>query len=130
MRWDDPDGAVAALAGCRGPYLIGVRHHSPALAAAVPALLARVAPEVVFVELPEEFADWLPYLADPAAVLPVALAGSGPGGLAFLPFADFSPELAAIRWASRRGCRWCRSTCRWPPAVRGRGGRPVRGPAR
>ncbi|MGW6740475.1 DUF5682 family protein [Streptomyces sp. NPDC055025] len=99
-------GALAGLAGCREPYLIGVRHHSPALAAAVPAMLAEAAPEVLFVELPEEFASWLPYLADPATVPPVALAGSrgdGSGGLVFLPFAEFSPELAAIRWARDAG---------------------------
>ncbi|MFC9426592.1 DUF5682 family protein [Streptomyces sp. NPDC056987] len=106
-------GALEALAGCREPYLIGVRHHSPALAAAVPAMLAEAAPEVVFVELPEEFGAWLPYLADPETVEPVALAGTtadsdGPGdgagsGLVFLPFAEFSPELAAIRWARAAG---------------------------
>ncbi|MFE9886738.1 DUF5682 family protein [Streptomyces scopuliridis] len=102
-----PSEALAGLAGCREPYLIGVRHHSPALAAAVPAMLAEAAPEVLFVELPEEFAPWLPYLADPATVPPVALAGGRGGvvggGLVFLPFAEFSPELAAIRWAREAG---------------------------
>ncbi|MGW6776128.1 DUF5682 family protein, partial [Streptomyces sp. NPDC055037] len=102
-----PAGALAGLAGCREPYLIGVRHHSPALAAAVPAMLAEAAPEVLFVELPEEFSPWLPYLADPATVPPVALAGGrgegAGGGLVFLPFAEFSPELAAIRWAREAG---------------------------
>ncbi|GGZ28246.1 hypothetical protein GCM10010387_22090 [Streptomyces inusitatus] len=97
-----PEEALARLAGCREPYLIGVRHHSPALAAAVPALLAEAAPEVLFIELPEEFAPWLEHLGDPATVPPVALAGSG-GGLVFLPFAEFSPELAAIRWAREAG---------------------------
>ncbi|MFI5757062.1 DUF5682 family protein [Streptomyces sp. NPDC051569] len=101
-----PEAALAELAGCREPYLIGVRHHSPALAAAVPAMLAQAAPETLFVELPEEFAPWLPFLADPATVPPVALAGSrgdASGGPVFLPFAEFSPELAAIRWAREAG---------------------------
>lgn len=98
----DPHDALAALAGCRDPYLIGVRHHSPALAAAVPRMLAAADPEVLLIELPEEFAPWLDHLGDPATVPPVALAGSG-SGLVFLPFADFSPELAAIRWARRTG---------------------------
>ncbi|MGW4199549.1 DUF5682 family protein [Streptomyces sp. NPDC004726] len=97
-----PVEALASLAGCRDPYLIGVRHHSPALAAAVPALLDEAAPEVLFIELPEEFAPWLGHLGDPATVPPVALAGSG-NGLVFLPFAEFSPELAAIRWAREAG---------------------------
>ncbi|MEU6992265.1 DUF5682 family protein [Streptomyces sp. NPDC046465] len=95
-----PDAALAELAGCRDPFLIGVRHHSPALAAAMPELLAAAGPEVLFVELPEEFAPWLAHLGDPATVPPVALAGgAGAGDLVFLPFAEFSPELAAIRWA-------------------------------
>ncbi|MEV6396747.1 DUF5682 family protein [Streptomyces sp. NPDC051907] len=99
-----PEEALGRLAGCRDPYLIGVRHHSPALAAAVPALLAEAAPEVLFVELPEEFAPWLEHLADPQTAPPVALAGGGRGGgLVFLPFAEFSPELAAIRWAREAG---------------------------
>ncbi|WP_406860781.1 DUF5682 family protein [Streptomyces sp. HUAS MG47] len=99
-----PGKALDLLAGCREPYLIGVRHHSPALAAAMPALLAAAAPEVLLVELPEEFAPWLPYVAAPGTVPPVALAGHGADdGLVFLPFAEFSPELAAIRWAREAG---------------------------
>ncbi|MET8684981.1 DUF5682 family protein [Streptomyces sp. NPDC004732] len=95
-----PEAVLAELAGCRDPYLIGVRHHSPALAAALPELLRAAAPEVLLVELPEEFTPWLGHLGDPATVPPVALAGSaGADGLVFLPFAEFSPELAAIRWA-------------------------------
>jgi len=32
----DPSLAVDALASCRDPFLIGVRHHSPVLASAMP----------------------------------------------------------------------------------------------
>ncbi|ELP66435.1 DUF5682 family protein [Streptomyces turgidiscabies] len=99
-----PREAVAALAASVRPYLLGVRHHSPALASAVPALLDAAEAEVVCVELPADFQRWLPYLADPRAVAPLAVAGAREdGGLAFYPFADFSPELAAIRWARERG---------------------------
>lgn len=104
MTGTDPREAVAALAASREPYLLGVRHHSPALAAVVPALLEEAGAEVVCVELPADFQPWLPHLADPETVAPVALAGlGGEGRLAFYPFADFSPELAAIRWARTRG---------------------------
>ncbi|WP_326557500.1 DUF5682 family protein [Micromonospora sp. NBC_01796] len=101
----DPTLVVEELAGRTEPYLIGVRHHSPALSVALPALLDAHRPEVLLLELPPELGGWLPWLADPAVVTPVALAGvvgerSGP---AFYPFADFSPELVAIRWAHRRG---------------------------
>lgn len=100
----EPRAALEELAACREPYLLGVRHHSPALAAVVPALLEAADPEVVCVELPAEFRPWLAHLADPETVAPVALAGLGAEGhLAFYPFADFSPELAAIRWAYGRG---------------------------
>lgn len=104
MTVTDPREALAALAASREPYLLGVRHHSPALAAVVPALLDEAGAEVVCVELPAEFRPWLAHLADPETVAPVALAGLGrEGRLAFYPFADFSPELAAVRWARRRG---------------------------
>ncbi|MFD9522530.1 DUF5682 family protein [Streptomyces sp. NPDC059979] len=104
MTHTDPRAAVDALAAAREPYLIGVRHHSPALAAVVPALLDASGADVVCVELPTDFQPWLEHLADPETVAPVALAGTGQGGrLAFYPFADFSPELAAIRWAAAHG---------------------------
>ena len=101
-----PDEAVAALIDPAVPYLIGVRHHAPSLAAAVPALLDAAAPDVLLVELPAEMQEWLPWLGHEDTRAPVALAAAGPregGGPAFYPFADFSPELAAVRWAARRG---------------------------
>lgn len=100
----DPRDAVEALAASARPYLVGVRHHSPALAAVVPALLDAADPQVVCIELPADFASWLPHLAAPGTRAPVALAGAGTDGrLGFYPFADFSPELAALRWAHARG---------------------------
>ncbi|MFE7590458.1 DUF5682 family protein [Kitasatospora sp. NPDC057512] len=94
--------------GRPGPYLIGVRHHAPSLSAVVPALLDAARPDVVLVELPAEFQPWLGPLADEATRAPVALAAAPAGpeeaaGPAFYPFADFSPELAALRWAWRNG---------------------------
>ncbi|MEV7110702.1 vWA domain-containing protein [Streptomyces anulatus] len=109
------EAAVAALAatGPGAPFLIGVRHHAPSLAAALPALLDAAAPDVLLVELPAEFQPWLGWLAHEETEAPVALAavpadGPGPGsagerGPAFYPFADFSPELVALRWAARNG---------------------------
>ncbi|MZD03797.1 hypothetical protein GTW43_01695, partial [Streptomyces sp. SID5785] len=109
-----PDEAVAALTAPDGPYLIGVRHHAPSLAAAVPALLDVARPDVLLVELPAETQEFLGWLADERTVAPVALAAvPGPDpeaaadaparGPAFYPFADFSPELAALRWARDAG---------------------------
>ncbi|CAM5662921.1 hypothetical protein SAURM35S_07364 [Streptomyces aurantiogriseus] len=103
-----PDEALAALTDPAAPCLIGVRHHAPSLAAAVPVLLDEAKPDVLLVELPAEMQEWLPWLGHEETRAPVALAaapgdGSGGAGPAFYPFADFSPELAAVRWADRRG---------------------------
>ncbi|MET7301964.1 DUF5682 family protein [Embleya sp. NPDC005575] len=100
---DEARPAAARLAASRQPYLIGVRHHAPSLAAAVPTLLDAARPDVLLVELPHEAAPWLEWLAHEDTRAPIALAGTGPGGLGFYPFADFSPELAALRWAARNG---------------------------
>ncbi|MFE4358881.1 DUF5682 family protein [Kitasatospora sp. NPDC056800] len=104
----EADRLAAAGTGRPGPYLIGVRHHAPSLSAVVPALLDAARPDVVLVELPAEFQPWLGPLADEATRAPVALAAAPAGpeeaaGPAFYPFADFSPELAALRWARRNG---------------------------
>ncbi|MEU3450731.1 DUF5682 family protein [Streptomyces thermolilacinus] len=101
-----PEDALAVLTDPSAPYLIGVRHHAPSLAAAVPALLDAARPDVVLVELPGETQEWLPWLAHEETRAPVALAaasGDEGAGPAFYPFADFSPELAALRWAARHG---------------------------
>ncbi|MGW1295412.1 DUF5682 family protein [Streptomyces sp. NPDC002533] len=105
------EAAVEALAaaGPGAPFLIGVRHHAPSLAAALPALLDAAAPDVLLVELPAEFQPWLGWLAHEETEAPVALAAvpgtgsAGERGPAFYPFADFSPELVALRWAARNG---------------------------
>ncbi|MEU6234881.1 DUF5682 family protein [Kitasatospora sp. NPDC047058] len=141
----DPRGAVqaeadrlaAAGAGAPGPFLIGVRHHAPSLSAVVPALLDAARPEVVLVELPAEFQPWLGWLADESTRAPVALAAApaggrdgntdGASGPAFYPFADFSPELAALRWAHRNGVEAV--ACDLPLAHRGPSRRPAGEPA-
>jgi hypothetical protein len=100
-----PEAAIAGLAAADRPFLIGVRHHSPACAAAIPALLEAFQPTRLLVELPAEFADWVAWLGHADCVAPIALAAAhGDGaGLGFWPFADFSPELVAVRWAVERG---------------------------
>ena len=95
---------IASLCESRSPLLIGVRHHSAAIACTIHAMLDTFKPDQLLVEMPVDFNSWLEYLADDETVAPVAIsAASDNGDLAFYPLADFSPELVAIRWAFRNG---------------------------
>jgi Mg-chelatase subunit ChlD len=103
----DPRAVTEALATAGRPHLIGVRHHSPTLAAAMPALLAAARPDVLLLELPADVQGWVEWLAHPEAQAPLALAVTATGGAeelpGFYPFADFSPELAAVRYCAANG---------------------------
>ena len=59
--------------GEAGVHLVPVRHHSPACALALSALLEEVHPATVLIEGPVEYAALLPSLQDPRTVPPVAL---------------------------------------------------------
>ncbi|WP_329028504.1 DUF5682 family protein [Streptomyces sp. NBC_01423] len=85
-----------------GPLLLGVRHHGPGSARAVRAALDASNPRAVLIEGPPEGDALLPLAADEEMRPPVALlahAVDDPGRAAFWPFAEFSPEWVAIRWA-------------------------------
>ncbi|WP_441245719.1 DUF5682 family protein [Kitasatospora sp. McL0602] len=85
--------------------LLGVRHHGPGSARAVAAALEQLAPDVVLIEGPPE-ADGIVALAgEKSMVPPVALlahAVDDPARAAFWPFAVFSPEWVAVRYAVER----------------------------
>lgn len=103
---DADDGVMRRLAACRTPLLIGVRHHSAALARVMPKLLAAAKPKAILVEMPPDFEPWIPYLGRADLEAPVALAACDQVRLlSFYPLADFSPELAAIRWAAANEVR-------------------------
>ncbi|WP_405938410.1 DUF5682 family protein [Streptomyces sp. NBC_00726] len=88
-----------------GPLLLGVRHHGPGSARAVRAALDTANPRAVLIEGPPEGDALLPLAADEEMRPPVALlahAVDDPGRAAFWPFAEFSPEWVAIRWALAR----------------------------
>ncbi|WP_349827316.1 DUF5682 family protein [Brevibacterium litoralis] len=130
------EGLEAAILSTLESGLIGVRHHSPALARVMPELLDAVAPAVLAIELPPEAAAWVDLIAHPQARAPLALAlaprvgddaggplgSGGPGGgwedsPSFYPFAEVSPELVALRWARENGvpveCIDLSVTVRW-----------------
>ncbi|WP_374986206.1 DUF5682 family protein [Streptomyces fradiae] len=89
-----------------GPLLLGVRHHGPGSARAVRAALDAARPDAVLIEGPPEADALLPLAADARMRPPVALlahAVDDPGRAAFWPFAAFSPEWVAVRWALGHG---------------------------
>ncbi|MFE0107121.1 DUF5682 family protein [Streptomyces sp. NPDC059009] len=88
------------------PLLMGVRHHGPGSARAVRAALDAADPRVVLIEGPPEADALVPLVGDEAMRPPVALLAhvvDEPGRSAFWPFAEFSPEWAALTWAVERG---------------------------
>ncbi|WP_249713808.1 DUF5682 family protein [Rhizomonospora bruguierae] len=115
MSGEPPDRDAPAT------VLLGIRHHGPGSARAVRRALAAYRPEVVLIEGPPEADSLVAYAASPQLRPPVALlayADTGrpaPGKPAparsavFWPFAEFSPEWQAIRWAVDAGVpvRFC-----------------------
>ena len=91
-------GSQRAWAGS-GVHLVPIRHHSPACALALSALLEEVRPAVVLIEGPAEYTALLPALQDPDTVPPVAVLSLVDRTASYYPLAEFSPEWVALRWA-------------------------------
>ena len=91
-------GSQRAWAG-PGVHLVPIRHHSPACALALSALLEEVRPAVVLIEGPAEYTALLPALQDPDTVPPVAVLSLVDRTASYYPLAEFSPEWVALRWA-------------------------------
>jgi len=90
----------------------GIRHHGPGSARSVRAALAGQCPDIVLIEGPPEADGLVGLVADAEMKPPVALLGYVPGEAqqaAFWPFAVFSPEWQAIRYALDAGVpvRFC-----------------------
>lgn len=83
----------------RGVHLVPIRHHSPACALALSALLEQVRPGAVLIEGPAEYTALLPALQDPATVPPIAVLSLADRTASYYPLAEFSPEWVALRWA-------------------------------
>jgi len=110
-----------------GPRLYGIRHHGPGSARSVREALTELGPDVVLIEGPAEADELVPLVGDPEMQPPVALLGYAPGEpkkAAFWPFAVFSPEWQAIRYAlgARVPVRFCDlpAACQLAMSDRGR----------
>jgi hypothetical protein len=89
-------------------HLFPVRHHSPRSSATLRAFLDAVRPEVVLVEGPCDADPLIDVLVDAATEPPIAILGyatSGEPCSALWPFAAYSPEWQALRWAAEHGAR-------------------------
>jgi Family of unknown function (DUF5682) len=92
--------------------LLGIRHHGPGSAKAIASVLPDLAPDIVLIEGPPEANSLVELASDPGMEPPVALlayATDDATKAAFWPFAVFSPEWQAIRYALQAGVpvRFC-----------------------
>lgn len=86
--------------------VFGIRHHGPGSARSLRAALEHWQPDCVLIEGPPEADGLLALAADAEMKPPVAIlayATEAPQTALFYPFADFSPEWVAIRWAQTAG---------------------------
>ena len=82
--------------------LFGIRHHGPGCARSLSGALDVLAPDVLLIEMPQEAESLLVHAANEAMKPPVALLihrTDLPEKASFYPFAEYSPEWQAIRWA-------------------------------
>lgn len=86
-------------------HLFGIRHHGPGSARSLVHALESLAPDCLLIEGPPEGTQLLPLAAHKNLVPPVALLIFPPEGTqkaVLYPFAKFSPEWQAIRFALAR----------------------------
>lgn len=92
----------------RDVTIFPVRHHSPRTSAAVRAFLDATQPVVVMVEVPRDAAAIVPHLFDADTEPPVAILGyrtDGAPASGVWPYATYSPEYVALKWAHEHGVR-------------------------
>nr|WP_245545942.1 DUF5682 family protein [Nocardia higoensis] len=83
--------------------MFGIRHHGPGSARSLAAALARFRPDTILIEGPADADPLVAHVAAEDMQPPVALLAYVPGNpdrAAFWPFAIFSPEWQALRYAA------------------------------
>lgn len=116
------EAARARLFGQDGLFFVPVRHHSPACAFALRALLREVRPAAVLIEGPDDLGALLPLLQDERTRAPVAWLCQSTRQVpqddpdaeektrtesrsSFFPFCDYSPEWIAVREGAALGAQ-------------------------
>ncbi|MCF8237966.1 MAG: DUF5682 family protein [Saprospiraceae bacterium] len=85
--------------------IFGIRHHGPGSARRLLEALHHWKPDCILIECPADGQAALDLIGDPGLVPPLALliySPQRPGNAAHLPFARFSPEWLAARYATSR----------------------------
>jgi hypothetical protein len=86
-------------------HVLGIRHHGPGSARSLRQALATIKPDAVLIEGPPEADPLLPLAGLKGMAPPVALLAyrpERPRDAVYYPFAEFSPEWQAIRYALGR----------------------------
>ena len=86
-------------------HVLGIRHHGPGSAASVLDALAAIEPAAVLIEGPADAEEILHFALAPGMRPPLALlihAADDPARAVFYPFAEYSPEWQALRFALER----------------------------
>ncbi|MFC5460349.1 DUF5682 family protein [Massilia niabensis] len=100
-----------------GVHFAPVRHHSPACALALQAMVRELRPAAILVEGPDSFDALLPLLHDERTRPPVAILSQADGAAgmrsAFFPFCDYSPEWVALRLARESGAEFAFIDLAW-----------------
>lgn len=87
-------------------HLLGIRHHGPGSCRNVLNYLQELQPDLILLEGPPEAEALLSCVEHPQMVPPVALLAyqpDEPQNAVFYPFAEFSPEWQAMRYAAQNG---------------------------
>ncbi len=87
-------------------HLFGIRHHGPGSARSLLRALEALQPDCLLIEGPPDGEEMLSLLCDAGLVPPVALLVYNPEDAkeaSFFPFAEFSPEWNALRFAQSNG---------------------------
>jgi hypothetical protein len=93
-------------------HLFGIRHHGPGCARSLLQALHALQPDCILVEGPPEADTLMPFVGQAGLQPPVALlvyAPQTPQQAVFYPFAEYSPEWQAIRYANEHAVpvRFC-----------------------
>jgi len=86
-------------------HVFGIRHHGPGCARSLLAALNELQPDAVVIEGPADAQEALGWVANEGLRPPVALLlypPDEPQRAVYYPFATFSPEWQALRWAAGR----------------------------